>query len=228
MTQLLESMLAADMGDLAPLRLGPGRLVVVVPHPDDEALATGGLIAHHAAAGDRVIVVAVTDGEAAFGDWDADDLATTRRREQDRSLAELGVVPADVVRLCLPDGAVEWHVGHLADALAELVDHHDVLVAPSPWDWHPDHGACGRAARSAAALVGVPTLWSTFWAHHHPDRLIHHAGPLVRFTLSPGDLERRRRAVACHRSQLGMPGRSPVVRPEQLAHLAEPVEYYHR
>jgi LmbE family N-acetylglucosaminyl deacetylase len=228
MTLLLDALLAGEVTEMAPLRLGEGRLVVVVPHPDDEALATGGLIAHHSAAGDRIAVVAVTDGEGAFGERGGADLAAVRRREQERSLAELGVSTADVVRLELPDAAVGRHVPDLACTLAEFVDHRDVLVAPSPWDWHPDHEACGRAARAAAGRTGTPVLWSTFWAHHHPDRLLQQAAPLLRFTLSDDDLDRRTRAIACHESQFGATGREAVVAADQVAHLALPVEYYHR
>ena len=35
------------------------RLVIVAPHPDDEILASGGLIATHVAQGGRVLIVAV-------------------------------------------------------------------------------------------------------------------------------------------------------------------------
>lgn len=228
MTRLLDALPANHVEEMVPLHLEGGRLVVVVPHPDDEALATGGLIAHHVAAGDRVLVIAVTDGEGAFPDWDGDELAAVRRNEQEAALAELGVDLDEVVRLRLPDASVARHGAQLADTLTAVVDHRDVLVAPSPWDWHADHEACGRAARAAAGRVASRTLWSTFWAHHHPEHLLQHVRPLFRFSLSTDDAERRARAVACHRSQFGTDGRDAVVRPEQLSHLASPVEYYHR
>lgn len=228
MTLLLDALLPDGLTEMAPLRLGAGRLVVVVPHPDDEALATGGLIAHHAAAGDRIAVVAVTDGEGAFGDGGDRDLAAERRREQERSLAELGVDAADVIRLGLPDASVARHVPDLARTIAAFVDHRDVLVAPSPWDWHPDHEACGRAARAAAGRTGTPALWSTFWAHHHPEHLLQQAAPLFGFALSGDALDRRARAIACHESQFGTADREAVVLADELAHLALPVEYYHR
>jgi len=44
------------------------RVVVVSPHPDDEVLACGGLLALHARRGGEVMVVAVTDGEASHRD----------------------------------------------------------------------------------------------------------------------------------------------------------------
>ena len=43
-------------------RLGDGGLVVIAPHPDDESLACGGLIAEAHAEGRPVRVVIVSDG----------------------------------------------------------------------------------------------------------------------------------------------------------------------
>ena len=47
------------------------RLVVVSPHPDDEVLACGGLMALAHQSGLRVMVVSVTDGEACYPDQQA-------------------------------------------------------------------------------------------------------------------------------------------------------------
>lgn len=43
-------------------RLGTSAIVVLAPHPDDETLACGGLIAEARAGGRRVVVVFVSDG----------------------------------------------------------------------------------------------------------------------------------------------------------------------
>jgi LmbE family N-acetylglucosaminyl deacetylase len=40
----------------------PRRVLVVAPHPDDEVLGCGGMIAWHAARGDAVAVLELTDG----------------------------------------------------------------------------------------------------------------------------------------------------------------------
>lgn len=48
-----------------PLELaGCRRLVVVAPHPDDEVLGVGGLMATAVGAGVELDIVAVTDGDA--------------------------------------------------------------------------------------------------------------------------------------------------------------------
>ncbi|WP_338337804.1 PIG-L family deacetylase, partial [Xanthomonas citri] len=42
------------------------RVVVVSPHPDDEVLGCGGLLAMAIASGRQALIVSVTDGEAAY------------------------------------------------------------------------------------------------------------------------------------------------------------------
>lgn len=53
---------------LLQLMQGGQRLVVVAPHPDDEVLGCGGLIAAARAAGVPVLIIALTDGEQAYPD----------------------------------------------------------------------------------------------------------------------------------------------------------------
>src|SRR5881394_2834283 len=57
---------AADRGvQGSPLRVAPtDRLMVIAPHPDDEVLATGGLLQYAHAIGAMVRVIYLTDGES--------------------------------------------------------------------------------------------------------------------------------------------------------------------
>lgn len=225
-------------GPLGRLDLPAARTVVVVPHPDDEALATGGLIARQAGRHVPVHVVAVTDGDAAYASWPSDDLARVRRDEQDAALRVLappragsgsGAGPATsatLTRLGLPDGAVADHEDHLTRELTDLLEPGDLLVAPARFDWHPDHEACGRAAARAAADRGARLLGSVFWSHHHPDRSLGHEFALVALVLDPTEVDLRRRAVEAHRSQLAPPADEPIVAADLMRHLDAPVEYY--
>ena len=73
------------------------RLVVVSPHPDDEFLACGGLLALHARRGGASAIVAVTDGEASHRSDPARSearLASARRVERRRASRASGSSPA--------------------------------------------------------------------------------------------------------------------------------------
>lgn len=204
----------------------PVAVLVVVPHPDDEVLGTGGLIAHQRALGIDVTVVAVTDGEAAYGPDLGFDLAARRRGEQLDALAELGVAPDAVVRLGLPDGRVAEHEGALAEAVADLAPDGSLVVSPSPLDHHCDHEAVGRAATQAAGRRALPIVHSLFWAWHHrtPREL---AGATMLALPLDDDLRRRRwSALARHRSQVTDDVAPRLLGDEELVPFAWGCEHY--
>lgn len=208
------------------------QVVVVAPHPDDESLASGLLLARAASLRIPVTVLAVTDGEAAYPD-DAETLAVRRRTEQAAAAAELGITADRIERLGLPDGQVRRYHDRLVSAIvARLGDGNTtLLVAPSIHDWHPDHEACAHASRGAVTCAPrsvTVTLWSSlFWAHHHPGPLLATNPRLVRLTGTPAESEARCRAVARHRSQFVRAGTvPPILTAELVAHLHTNVELY--
>jgi LmbE family N-acetylglucosaminyl deacetylase len=140
------------LGGVAPWQPGTEKMVVVAPHPDDETLAAGGLIAMQREAGVEVVVVAVTDGEHAYEENLG--LGELRDREQAAALGRLGVGADRIVRLKMVDSGVAAAEPELVQRLMPLVSAKTHLVAPWPGDFHPDHEACGRAEdRSAADLL---------------------------------------------------------------------------
>ncbi len=174
------------------------RAVFVAPHPDDETLGCGGLMAELSARRCAVEVVAVTDGEGSHPGHGG--LAGFRRREQERALVTLGV-GSRPIRLGLPDGHVTDHADRLADRLADLTAGADLVVAPWRADGHTDHDASGAAAaeatrRNGARLLEYP-VWAWQWAR--PDDLARLAP--VRFDLSTGVVARKRAAIGCFASQ---------------------------
>ena len=204
------------------------RIVVVAPHPDDEVLACGLLLATAVERGLPVRIIAVTDGEAAYPGHDPDELARLRRREQLAALAELGIGADAVHRLGLPDGRVGDHLATLADAIGAHCSTGTLLVAPSVHDWHPDHEACGEAIRRLPDTSWTASWSSLFWAHHHPERLVSSHPRLLRLEGTERQRAARQRAVAQHRSQFRHPaGRgAPILTPDRIAHLAQPFETY--
>jgi len=198
--------------------------VVVAPHPDDETLGAGGLIATQRRQGVPVTIIAVTDGEAAY--LDAVGLAETRRAEQEAAVRDLGVQASDIVRLGLPDSKVAKFEEKLTEDVRPFVRPGTLLVAPWAGDPHPDHEACGRAAMRAARATGASIVFYLFWAWHlnTPDSLS--SLPLRKFRV-PYELQARRAAaLACHRSQLARDNGEPILPECFLAPARRPFETY--
>ena len=210
--------------DLAEAWCPPtGRTVVVAPHPDDETLGAGGLIADRRARGLDVVVVAVTDGDAAYDAGGDPALAAVRRDEQLAALDALGCGPDTIVRLGVGDGRAPANESTIADRLAALLDVDDLLVAPWVGDHHSDHEAVGRAGVDAARRVGCRHVSWLFWAWHHADPATSPGGrPLLRFELSGEDRRRKSTALDRHVSQRRPYGASPPILSDELV---EPVTW---
>lgn len=142
----------------------PRTLVFCHAHPDDEALLTAGTMARAVAAGNRVILVAATSGEAGLADADlTDSLGQVRRGELQASADALGV---DAVHLLgyadsglngeHADGFAFVAPAETAARLAAILEGEraDVVVGydPAGGYGHPDHIAVHRMVRDAVAL----------------------------------------------------------------------------
>lgn len=204
-----------------------GTPVVVAPHPDDEVLGVGGLLARLR----RAEVVAVTDGDASHPDsrvYDRATLARLRRAETTRALVRLGLGAPRVHRLGQPDGGVDE-----AAVTAALA----ALLSPGRWclttwrgDGHPDHEAVGRAAAAACAATGARLLeypvWTWHWAHPGDRRVPWHRA--CRIGLGQAHRHAKARAVAEFVTQIRPlgpdPADAPILPPQVLARFARPYE----
>lgn len=125
------------------------RLMVLSPHPDDETLGCGALIARARAAGDEVSVVVVTDGRhsTASSVLGPPQLAALRTGELRLACRALGVGEGDVVQLGHEDGTLRESVSGLADELVALLGERrpEVVLVTCAQDDHPDHEALHHA-----------------------------------------------------------------------------------
>ena len=130
------------------------RVLVISPHPDDEAIGCAGALCEHIAAGDEVRVVFLSSGEA--GGHGAGRAETRVRRESEAAAAAdvLGIAAIDFWRL--PDGKLRADaalVAQLAGRLREWTP--QTLYTTHPGEAHPDHRVAPRALRRALAASGI-------------------------------------------------------------------------
>lgn len=167
----------------------------MAPHPDDETLGCGSLIAHAVCRGIRVTVIALTDGDAshpASRRWPPAGLGHLRAGETRRALARLGASAARVRRLRWRDGRVgaDARIAHLRRAL--VASDPGVVLVTSDADHHPDHQAAARLAGQAARALGLPLVHYAVWSRTQETRSM------------PGRYHRAKLwAAAAHRSQVG-------------------------
>lgn len=191
-------------------------LLVVAPHPDDETLGCGGLIATARDIGLPVRVLFVTDGARSHPNSVADPAARLRATREDEALAalrELGVSSRETSFLRYGDcaatapgdaefpEAINQVAGHLAETGART------LLLPWRRDPHVAHRATWLLAHAAlvAAVTGARVLeyptwvWDLGAVSDFP-----RAGEVPGWRLDIGArLPRKRAAIAAYRSQLG-------------------------
>jgi LmbE family N-acetylglucosaminyl deacetylase len=117
---------------------GGQRILVVAPHPDDEACGCAGTLIRHQRCGDTICIAYITDGRRsrALG-LGPDEMARRRRQEAAASAAALDA--ERVAWFGLPEG--EWTAGQLQLGLGALIREFapDIVYTPSLIDFHPEH-----------------------------------------------------------------------------------------
>jgi len=147
-----------------------GTILGVWAHPDDEAYLSAGIMAAAVDAGQRVVCVTATRGEAGSTDherWPPETLASVREAELDACLAVLGV--REHIWLDYPDGGCadvppEEAVARLVDILTDVQPDTVLTFGPDGMTWHPDHIAVGEwtsFAYQRAGASGSRLLYAT-------------------------------------------------------------------
>ncbi|SAK41266.1 glucosamine-6-phosphate deaminase-like protein [Caballeronia hypogeia] len=218
-----------DPGELVPFG---ARAVVVAPHPDDEVLGTGGLLARLSEISRNILIIAVTDGTASHPDsreWPPDRLARVRPQETREALQRLHLRQVQVVRLGLQDGDAAQFEAELLGSLSNHLQPGDIVFTTWRYDGHPDHEAAGRSVHSVADALELPCvevpLWTWHWAS--PDDTRVPWSRARRIVLDDATHARKLRAVQAFRSQIepdAGTGHAPVLPEHVLARLTRPFE----
>jgi LmbE family N-acetylglucosaminyl deacetylase len=237
-----EVLAAAHSLPLRPVRdaLEDWPFIVIAPHPDDESLACGGLIADACRQGVRGKVVIVSDGAGSHPNsraYPPGRLASLREEEARQAGAELGLKPEEMLFLGLPDRFVPYKgedaeraVGVIADCVGEIGA--GSLFVSWRHDPHCDHEASYRIAREVQRRVGDVKLFEyVVWGHTLPPST--EVDPIrsgFKIGIDDEAMEKKRRAIAAHRSQT-----TPLIDDDpggflfsqiDLAHFGLPYEFF--
>jgi LmbE family N-acetylglucosaminyl deacetylase len=132
------------------------RVIMIGAHPDDCDLNAGGTAALFASMGYAVKFLSLTNGDAGHQTEKGPKLAARRLSEAQEAARRLGItyevldnhdgelVPSLEIRLQVIRKIREWQA--------------DVVFAPRPNDYHPDHRYTGILVQDAAYMVAVPNI----------------------------------------------------------------------
>jgi LmbE family N-acetylglucosaminyl deacetylase len=186
--------------------------LVLAPHPDDESLGCGGLIAACCAAGRPPVVAILTDGSASHPGsraYPPKRLAELRAQEVKEAVGHLGLPVERLIFL----GARDTLAPRTGDAFARVTRHlaawltaFDCCTIFVPWrhDPHTDHEAAALIGEAAARVTNVRLLAYPVWGWTLPaDNTVqdHRVGGW-RLEIT-AHLHVKHRAIAAHASQYG-------------------------
>lgn len=147
-----------------PLSLRAWRITVIAPHPDDETLGCGGLIAALVADLRAVQTLFITDGAGSHPNsaaWPPERLIAQRRSEAEEALVRLGAGDQPRAFMDLPDAGAPGpddpggEVG--VQTLAQLLSAFGPELVLAPWrrDPHCDHRAAWSLTHAALVRAGL-------------------------------------------------------------------------
>jgi N-acetylglucosamine malate deacetylase 1 len=140
-------------------RMGQRAILIAAPHPDDETLGCGGLLAKRAQEGFKATVVVLTDGCNLFrlSRWRIEvdptpaEISAMRKEETRRAVAVLGGHREAIRFLDVEDASLQRHVESTAERVAQIIREvdPDEIYVTSEHEEHPDHVAACAVVRSA-------------------------------------------------------------------------------
>jgi LmbE family N-acetylglucosaminyl deacetylase len=134
----------------------PVRVIAFGAHPDDCDLGAGGLAAKYVGLGDNVKFVSLTNGDAGHQSQHGEELAKRRRAEALEAGRRVGI---EYEVLDNHDGKLLPTLEVREQVIREIRKWRaDIVIAPRPNDYHPDHRYTGVLVQDASYMVVVPSL----------------------------------------------------------------------
>ena len=216
------------------------RLMLIAPHPDDEALACSVILQQALRAGAAVRVIYATDGDnnpwpqrfverkwrLAMGDrrrW-----GKLRRAEALAALRVLGAPASNVRYLALPDQGLTdlltRNCGSMLELFKTMISRWAPthLLVPSIADRHPDHNALGVMLRLASCDFPLPAGQMSIWSYAVHGKSGAFTNRAINLQQSKDEALTKVRAIRCHKTQLKLSQRrflGYATRPEQFLKL---------
>ncbi len=135
----------------------PTRVIVIGAHPDDCDIDAGATAALLASMGHAVKFLSVTNGDAGHQSMGGGILAIRRTEEAKESARRLGIAAYEV--LDNHDGELTPNLNVRLQIIRRIREWNaDVVIAPRPNDYHPDHRYTGVLVQDAAYMVAVPNV----------------------------------------------------------------------
>jgi LmbE family N-acetylglucosaminyl deacetylase len=132
------------------------RVIAFGAHPDDCDIRSGGTAALFAAQGHAVKFVSVTNGDAGHQSMRGAALAQRRAAEAKESARRLGI---EYEVLNNHDGELLPTLDVRKQIIRQIrLWKADIVLAPRPNDYHPDHRYTGVLVQDAAYMVVVPDV----------------------------------------------------------------------
>lgn len=193
--------------------IATSRILVVMPHPDDEAIFCGGLIHKLTTEHISVRIITMTLGEQSTLRWGlkaGEKLATVRKKELLRALRILGVTDSQIYRYA--DGTLEKLEKPIQKTVCTNIRSfhptHVVTLEPDGIYGHPDHVALS-AYVTGVVHKPVQLLYVTVSPNYHLPKAVWMAkkkqikplNPDFKLKLELADIITKIKSLHAHRSQ---------------------------
>jgi len=203
-----------------PVFTSASRLMLIAPHPDDEALACIVILQHAVHAGAAVRVIYATDGDD--NPWpqrmlerkwrlnaaDRKRWGKLRRTEALAALRVLGVGTSEARFLALPDQGLTDLLIHdcrsTLDRLAKIISDWSPthLLVPSTADTHPDHSALGVMLRLVLAEFFPNDPRMSVWSYAVHGKSAAFFNRAQQHRQSKTETATKLLAIRCHKTQI--------------------------
>lgn len=171
-------------------------ILIISPHPDDEAIGCGGTICKHIAEGDSVEVIFLTSGEKGGHGRTEEETIHVRELESKDAAAILKLGHIEFWKE--PDGnfkVTEHNVTRLVEKI--IASNTQIIFVTHEQEEHPDHVSAAQLVKQAVEQLPENMLPPTVWMYEvwTPIQRMDHIVDISDY------VETKRKAILAYKSQ---------------------------